>query len=147
MKFTLVLLVVFVPTILGNCRHCGCSIKTEEAILKKTGGLTSWSKNICSSGRKTFLGKLFGHISCEKAGDDCPGHCEGVAKSKSSNHQDLDTMCSTLKMMVNPGEGLELFYHSQVACGAASEKHFSLGAKLCCVRAGGRWIGYTKGCF
>ena len=35
MKFTLVLLAVFIPTILGNCRHCGCSIKTEVAILKK----------------------------------------------------------------------------------------------------------------
>ena len=147
MKLTIVLVALFVPAILGNCRTCRCAIKTESAVLNKSGGLTSWIKNICSSGRKTFFGKLVGHISCEKAGKDCPGHCEGAAKSKAKNNQDLDAMCKTHGATVNPGQGIEMFYHGQVDCGARSEKHSSLGTKLCCGKLGGRWIGYTTGCF
>eukprot|EP00092_Neocalanus_flemingeri_P035261 GFUD01038365.1.p1 GENE.GFUD01038365.1~~GFUD01038365.1.p1 ORF type:complete len:154 (+),score=22.60 GFUD01038365.1:33-464(+) len=143
MKFILMLLAVFLPTILGNCRTCRCSIKTESAILTKSAGLTSWNKNICSSGRKTFFGKLLGYISCEKAGRDCPGHCQGAAGVR--EHQ-LDQMCQNLGVVVNPGQGMELFYHSQVDCGARSEKHSAMGSQLCCVDIGGRWIGYTQGC-
>ena len=145
MKLTPALDALFVPAILGNCRTCRCAIKTESAVLNKSVGLTSCLKDIFSSGRKTFFGKLVGHISCKKAGKDCPRHCEGAAKSKAKNNQDLDAMCKT-GAAVNPGEGIEMLYHGQVDCGARSEKHSSLGTKSCCVRAGGRWIGYTTGC-
>ena len=88
------------------------------------------------------LGSCLGTSAVRRLGKTAQG-----TESQSPSPRITRTWCNNLRMAVNPGEGLELFYHSQVACGAVSEKHSSLGTKLCCVRAGGRWIGYTKGCF
>merc|ERR1712080_228455 len=98
----------------ANCRTCRCNVKTEDGVTSKAGGLIAWNKNICSSGRKTFLGKIFGHISCEKAGKDCPGHCLGWARGR------VET------------QGLSLYSHSKVDCGVGSEKHSALNVRVCC---------------
>lgn len=103
---------MLLPQVAANCRTCRCNIKTEAALLAKKTGVATWNKNICSSGRKTFFGKLFGHISCNKAGDDCPGHCEGWARGK-ADLAFLGKLCRQ-QAQATPGAGTKLLIHSQV---------------------------------